>query len=85
MRRQYELEEKQFPNLPIRGVLVPADRYVVNQNIGEYDIWVLNQMAFAKFINNVNNLMKPVTVNACGGLIDGYIRRKLDDERKKVL
>ena len=84
LRRQYELEEKQFPNLPIRGVLVPADRYVVNQNISEYDIWVLNQMAFAKFINNVNNLMKPVTVKACGDLIDGYIRRKLDEESKKI-
>ena len=84
LRRQYELEEKQFPNLPIRGVLVPADRYVLNQNISEYDIWVLNQMAFAKFINNVNNLMKPVTVKACGDLIDGYIRRKLDEESKKI-
>ena len=85
LRSQYELEEKQFPNLPIRGVLVPTDRYIVNQNIGEYDIWVLNQNAFTKFINNENDRMKAVTVKACGYLIDGYIRRKLDEESKKIL
>ena len=84
LRRQYELEEKQFPNLPIRGVLVPTDRYIVNQNIGEYDIWVLNQNALTKFISNENDRMKPVTIKACGDLIDGYIRRKLDEESKKI-
>ena len=84
LRRQYELEDKRFPNPPIRGVLVPADRFVVNPNIGDYDIWVLNQKAFAKFINNGNDRLSPETVRACAYLIDGYTRRKLDEESKKI-
>ncbi|MCY4532700.1 MAG: nuclease-related domain-containing protein [Gammaproteobacteria bacterium] len=85
LHRQYELEEKQFPKLPIRGVLVPADRFVHNDNIGEYDIWVLNQKAFAKFINNEKDRLSPETVRSCGDLIAGYTRRKLDEESKKLI
>ena len=83
--KQYELEGKQYPQLPIRGVLVPADRYIENVNISEYDIWVLNQKAFAKFISKETNRLKTQTVRSCGDLVDGYIRRKLNAESKKIL
>ena len=82
LHRQYELEGKRCPVLPVRGVLVPADRYIVNDNISAYDIWVLNQKAFAKFITHEDNRLKAEIVRACGGLIDGYIRRTLDEEIK---
>ena len=83
--KQYELEGKQYPHLPIRGVLVPADRYIVNVNIGDYDVWVLNQKAFAGFIRNEANRLNAQTIRSCGDLIDGYIRRKLNEESKKIL
>ena len=82
--RQYQFEDKDYPDPPVRGVLVLADRYVINQNIGNYDIWVLNQLAFAKFISNEANRLKATTIKSCGDLLDGYIRRKLDAESKKI-
>ena len=85
LRKEYELEGKEYPQLPIRGVLVPADRYIENVNISEYDIWVLNQKAFAKFISKERNRLKAQTVRSCGDLVDAYICRKLNEESKKIL